>query len=289
MPVNFNSKPVILTVHGVQTGSNGEQNQNKIISKSINTLISELDGGPSNFPTFDSDIFRYEDINDSSTKFFAKVLASLTGNQVTGWLVEKTTDLIGDVLLALSQDKTYNEIKSSLREKLDTYSIAGRPVYVVAHSLGSFYAFEVINELMKNAEFESDNIADWPIHGLVTIGCPLGLDLFKRNNSNLESRKKSNVDITANIIRFPWRNYWDSQDPIVTGSLLGYPEESKFSERFDRQQAKKKGWDIRDNKVNSSTSLHLLAHIAYWENSFVAQGIVNLVLSNWARSNNRGK
>jgi hypothetical protein len=284
MTVNFNKEPVLLTVHGVQTGTNGDQNQHKALANSINMLIGNLGGGESDFPKFKSDIFRYEDINDASTKFFGKILASLTGNIVSGWLVDKATDIVGDVLLALSEDETYEQIKSGLKEKIKFYQEQDRPVYLVAHSLGSFYALDVVNDLMKLSQFQSNKKADWPIHGLVTIGSPLGLDLFKRSVATLQSRQQHQIDITDNTTRFPWRNFWDSQDPVVTGNLLGYPKDSQFLDHFDRQQAKKLGWDIRDRQVNSGNTLHLLAHIAYWESQYVAQGIVNLILRNWQPS-----
>ena len=77
----------------------------------------------------------------------------------------------------------------------------GNPCYVVAHSLGSIYALDVVNELIRDSNyFDRSNRKQWPVQGLVTIGSPLGLSIFKRN-------KVASLGEGRNFLR--WMNYWD--------------------------------------------------------------------------------
>lgn len=277
MPVDFNKKPAILVIHGVQTGDNNDQRQHQYIQSTLEALLSSPDLHEDEPLEFITDIFSYEDINDNdqSAYLVRRVLATMSGNAISGWVVDKAADLVGDVLLAVAGGDAYTNIKKELTDRITSYNETGVPVYLVAHSLGTFYAFEVLNDLFRGFRFAKNDKTMWPVHGLVTLGSPLGLDLFKRDVASL-ARRSVNVSVTTNP-RFSWKNYWDRQDPIVTGSIMGFPRENNFPFRFDRQSAKKKGWSIRSDEVNSGTSAHLAAHTSYWNSPTVGQGIVNLL------------
>jgi hypothetical protein len=278
MPVNFNNPPEILVIHGVQTGENSDMRQNEKIKENLDALIANPDLHFESPFTFTSRIFAYEDINDEATYLVRRALASLTGNAIAGWAVDKAVDLLGDVFLAISKGDVYDTIVEKFLEVIDDVHTQQRPLYIVGHSLGSFYALEAINLLMADYRMAKSDRTHWPVQGLVTIGSPLGLELFKRGHEDLVHRK---VGVTVvDTPRFPWKNYWDRQDPIVTGSLLGYPKESRFAQRFNRQQSKHKGWSIRAEEVNAGHTAHLLAHTAYWHDTTVGQGIINMVYRN---------
>ncbi len=275
MSVDFSQPPVVLIIHGVQTGDDNDQRQHDYIDATLTKLLNSPELHFDAPLPFSTDIFKYEDINDKATNLIRRVLGSMTGNAIAGWVVDKASDLVGDVLLALSQGDTYDLIKQKFIEKIMAIHGSGRPIYVVAHSLGTFYAFEVINDLFKKFKFAKNNKATWPIQGLVTIGSPLGLEIFARDVDSL-NRRAVGVSVRT-FPRFPWKNYWDRQDPIVTGSIMGFPKEGRFSFRFDRQEAKKKGWSIRSDEVNAGTVAHLAAHTSYWHSKTLGQGIVNMM------------
>jgi len=275
MDVDFQSTPEVLIVHGVQTGDNKDLRQHQVVEAALRRLISDPNLHFETPLKFGTDIFKYEDVNDEATSLVRRILASMTGNSIAGWVVDKAADLVGDVLLAISEGNTYKEIKDGLVDKIDSVHAQGRPVYIVAHSLGSFYAFEAINELVGKFKLAAKDKNKWPVHGLITIGSPLGLDLFARDSDTLKRRA---VGVTVKTTpRFPWKNFWDRQDPVVTGNIMGYPKASEFGTRFDRQAGKHKGWNIRSEEVNSGHTAHLGAHTAYWQNKTVGQGIVNML------------
>jgi predicted alpha/beta hydrolase family esterase len=275
MPVDFDNDPVVLIIHGVQTSDNNDLRQHTHVAANLDNLLSNPDLHEDEPLPYTADIFKYEDVNDDAVSLVRRVLASMTGNSIAGWVVDKATDLVGDVLLALTEGSTYDLIKQQFGEKILAIHDTGRPVYIVAHSLGSFYAFELLNDWFDEFRFAKREKSEWPVHGLVTIGSPLGLELFERDAETL-NRRKIGVNVRSRP-RFPWKNYWDAQDPIVTGSLLGFPKRSKFPFRFDRQASKRKGWSIRSHEVNSGSSAHLFAHTAYWHSPTVGQGIVNMM------------
>ena len=273
MAVDFSKPPKILVIHGVQTTDKNDQRQHEYIRTTLTELLSRPDLHLDKPFEFDPVMFRFEDINDEATFLVQRVLASMTGNSIAGWIVDKAVDLVGDVYLAIAEGSVYDQIKQRLADTIDAIHDQQHPLYLVAHSLGSFYALEVLNDLMADFRFASGDKSQWPVHGLTTIGSPLGLSLFRRDTESLKRRKiAANVSTTP---RFPWKNFWDRQDPVVTGNLIGFPQVSEFHLRFDRQEAKKKGWSIRSDEVNSGHAAHLFAHTAYWTNSTVAQGILN--------------
>lgn len=282
MAADFSKPPKILVIHGVQTTDSNDFRQHQYVEAALTELLSRPDLHFAEPFEFEAAMFKYEDINDEASYLVQRILASMTGNSIAGWVVEQAVDLVADVFLAISEGTVYEQVKQRLGNEIDAIHGQQQPLYLVAHSLGSFYALEVINDLMGAFRFASGDKAQWPVHGLTTIGSPLGLDIFRRDVNSLKQRKvAANVTTTP---RFPWKNFWDRQDPIVTGSLLGYPKASDFPLRFNRQEAKKKGWSIRAEEINSGHTGHLFAHTAYWKNPTVAQGILNTMYLN--RENN---
>jgi hypothetical protein len=274
MALDFSNPKKILIIHGVQRGDNDDQTQDSVIKASVENQLDSL-GLP-----FSVDIFKYEDINDQATGLLQRALSALTGNIISGWAVEGAVDIIGDVAIALSEGDTYDEIKAGFRSKiLESYE-KGEPLFVVAHSLGSIYAFDVINELMKeDGVFLHNQVETRPVSGLITIGSPLALDLFERDWQDMTNLVPANQAIDDNFRLFPWRNYWDPTDPIVSGSIVGLPwNERQFKEKFGDKPFDL-GWDVRSRSVITGKA-HILAHTAYWTDPGVALGIRQLIVRN---------
>ena len=111
MPVDPTLPRTVLVIHGVQLGVDEDQNQNEMIKKNIE---GRLGGVPLQFET---QMFQYEALNDQAQKKWKKLLILLAPTPV-GVIAKKA---------------------------LDIYE-AGNPCYLVAHSLGSIYAFDVVNQ-----------------------------------------------------------------------------------------------------------------------------------------------
>jgi hypothetical protein len=274
MPIDFDKPKNILVIHGVQRGDNDDQTQHQTIKANVESQLQDI-GIP-----FDVDIFRYEDINDEATTLVKRALAALTNNVIAGWVVQQAVDMVGDVAIALSEGAVYQRIKSEFRDKILSYYEQGEPVFIVAHSLGSIYAFDVINELMKEPDFFKPNQAKTrPVLGLITIGSPLALDLFERDWQDMTNLVPADQSIDDDFRLFPWRNYWDPTDPIVSGSLVGLPwNEQKFKEKYG-DKPYDLGWDARSRTVITGKS-HVIAHSAYWRDPTVGLGIRQLIVRN---------
>ena len=72
-----------------------------------------------------------------------------------------------------------------MRQKVLAIFEAGNPCYIVAHSLGSIYTFDVLNALIASRSyFDRSSRKTWPVQGLLTIGSPIGLDMFQATGRN---------------------------------------------------------------------------------------------------------
>lgn len=266
MALDFRRKRKLLIIHGVQRGTNQDLTQHKVIEKNVEAQLKGF-GVP-----FETDIFKYEDINDRAFRVVRKALAALTGNVIDGWVVSQAVDLVSDVALALNEGPTYRRIKRELSSRiLESYE-KEQPLFLVAHSLGSIYAFDVINDLIREDDyFQGAGIETRPVLGLVTLGSPISLDLFERDWQDMASLVPAGQPVTNDFPLLPWRNYFDPTDPIVSGSIVGLPwDEEKFERKFpDKVEL---GWDIRARKVITNQA-HLAAHTAYWQDANVGLGL----------------
>lgn len=249
MPVDPQKQRRILVVHGVQTGTNEDQDQHRLIKALV---TDRLNGAPVNF---DTDIYKYEDLNDAAKDRLSRVLKLFLDNILAEKAVDLALDLVGDVLIALEDGSTARQIRRGLVDKiLESYE-QGFPLYVVAHSLGSIYAFDAVNELIARKElFDRDSRRTWPVQALVTMGSPIGLPMFKRNRIQPFGPGRH---------FFRWINYWDRTDPIVSGSFYGKPQQGyDIVERFNTEGAET-GWFIQDRVVDVGRAW-LQAHVGYW-------------------------
>ena len=272
MKVDYSRPNKILVIHGVQRGDDDDQTQDAYIKTNVGDQLDNL-GIP-----FEVDIFKYESINDRAYNVVKKALSALTNNLIAGWVVQEAVDAIGDVALALSEGDVYYEIKSKFRSRiLDSFS-EGSPLFIVAHSLGSIYAFDVVNEIMREPNcFLHNQTETRPVQGLLTIGSPLALDLFERDWQDVTNLVPKGQSVDDDFRLFPWRNYWDPTDPIVTGSIIGLPwNERQFKDKFG-DKLFDLGWDARSRSIITGEA-HVKAHTAYWRDPSVGLGIRQLIV-----------
>jgi hypothetical protein len=254
----------IIVVHGVQLGEDEDQDQHE----SIADLVANRLGNSS--LEFATQMYRYENINDRSQKKFRRLLRLLAGTPVNG-IASSAIDLVGDVVISLRNTSTAAKIRKGLKEEILQLFTAGNPCYVVAHSLGSIYAFDVINELMKDDNyFDRGSRRSWPVQGLVTLGSPIGLGMFRT------SGRRSVANLGEGTKWFRWQNFWDRTDPVVSGSIFGRQINGyDIAERY-RRDSPKQGWVIRDVPIDTG-KVWLMSHVAYWEHPLVGDVLVDMV------------
>jgi hypothetical protein len=263
----------ILIVHGVQTGTDEDINSDKKIKELV---INRLAGTP---VQFDTDIYKYENINDDAQEKLKKVLnffsQALTSQTVLGGflgkLVESGIDLVGDVVINLKDGDTAKIIGKGLIEKIEKIYEEGNPLYLVAHSLGSIYSFDAINQLIKddNDYFYRDDRKTWPVQALVTMGSPIGLAMFNRNSVE---------EFGPGRKFFRWINYWARTDPVVSGNFYGKPQDGyQIAEKFTIR-AETSGWFIQDRVVETGKTW-LMAHTSYWDHLGIGDDLATFITS----------
>jgi len=222
MSVDFRKDAHILAVHGVQLGDDesikSDEQVRKLVTKSLSRSHLERQ-----FEVFG---FFYEDINDEAQRFYSIIASAISrGNPLAGQALKAVIDIVGDVVTAARNTSTARKIRNKLRKKiLDSYK-AGHQLILVAHSLGTIYSLDAINELIRREEyFDGDNRNTWPAQGLITMGSPLGLDIDIAGTKLFEKRKIEPVP-NAEYEVLPWHNYFNRLDPVVSGNVFGAPVE----------------------------------------------------------------
>jgi hypothetical protein len=264
MPVKPTKPRVALIVHGVQTGADKDQNQHLDIKELIKNRLGNI---PLKYKT---DIYRYEDINDKTIAPAKKLVKMIAKTPVAGKLAESTMDLVGDVVLSLADRSTAARVRAGLKKKILAYYQSGNPCYLVAHSLGSIYALDVVNELINETDlFDREHRSSWPVQGLLTIGSPIGLGMFRKDRLRL-----SKMGPGTKLLR--WKNCWDRNDPVVSGNIFGKTISGfDIAEKYQSDD-KELGWFIKDVPVNTG-KLWLASHIAYWELPEVGDILVEMM------------
>lgn len=265
--VNPKNKPVVLVVHGVQTGTDAGLNQDVLIKNLLTRSLKDVGATLE----FDVDLYRYENINDAAqakyNRLISLLLASLGAGAPLALPAGTVADLVGDVVTAAKGTATARVIREGLIERVLTYYAAGRPLYLVAHSLGTIYSFDAVNALISRRPFFASGDkarATWPVWGLMTLGSPIGLKLF-------DGRAARPIAVGGAAV-FPWINAWDPLDPVVSGNVFGMPEKADgIAEKF---RDSKSLWLIDDLRLDSGKQW-LLAHTSYWNSPEIGDAIKN--------------
>lgn len=257
----------ILIVHGVQLGSDKDQKQDQVITELVNNRLGNL---PLDFK---SELYTYENINDAAHKKFKRLSKLISKTPIGKIVADKAIDLIGDVVTSLLDKSTAAKIRGGLRKEILKHYNNGNPCYVVAHSLGSIYAFDVINELMReNNYFDRGSRKTWPVQGMMTIGSPIGLPMFKSTG------RKKVTNLGPGNKWFRWVNFWDRTDPVVSGNIFGKKIQGyEIAEKY-QTDSKEQGWVIRDKSIDTG-KVWLMSHVSYWDNPIVGDSLVDMITS----------
>jgi len=253
----------VLVIHGVQSGTDADQNQHQLVKELIKNRLNNAQ------LRFETEMYRYENINDEAQRQLRQLLKLFLTNIIAEKVVDLTADTVLDVLIALKGDTTAQKIRQGLVDRLLEIHEEGNPLYLVAHSLGTIYAFDAVNQLIGTPGlFERDNRKSWPALGLITLGSPIGLRMFKRDQVKPLGRG------STKFLR--WINYWDRTDPVVSGSFYGKPYEGYvIAERF-KTDGDDCGWIIHDKVVDVGKAW-LSAHIGYWFHPGLGDDLVSLL------------
>ena len=266
MPVNPSLPRKVLVVHGVQT-SPDNLNQDTLIVELIKSRIG-------NIPlSYACELYRYENLNADALKKYKTLLDLLVANPVGQAVDDAVLEMVGDVVISLNNDSTAEQIRQGLLQAILDIFAAGNPCYIVAHSLGSIYTFDVLNVLIGHGEyFDRGSRRTWPVQGLLTIGSPIGLDMFKATGRNAIN------DFGAGNKWFRWLNMWDPNDPVVSGNIFGQQLSGyKIAEKFLSGDVNQ-GWVIRDIVTDTGKNW-LMAHTAYWHSPVVGDKLVDMMTS----------
>lgn len=278
MPIDFKKPADILVVHGVQTSEDGKIDSDKQISQLVNRALSESHIIDKKFGVRG---FFYENINDKSQELYQLIGKALTaGKPLVGKALETAIDLVGDVVTAAKNTSTAQKIRNRLRKEILKSYASGRQLLLVAHSLGTIYSLDAITELIDDGRyFKGDKIDTWPVQGFVTMGSPLGLGLEFAGVKVFEKRAIRSVP-GAGFAIFPWHNYYNPLDPIVSGSLFGVPTAIEGSqgpvERRYGPDLLDTNWKLKGHAVTSGQQW-LFAHVQYWTNPSIGDRIIDML------------
>jgi hypothetical protein len=262
MSVDPKKQRKILVVHGVQTSSDNEQNQDELVTNLIKNRLGSI---PLKFKT---ELYRYENVNDAAQKKYKQLASLIVKTPVGKIIADKAIDLIGDVVTSYLATSTAADIRAGLKARILEIFSEGYPCYLVAHSLGTIYAFDVLKELMlENEYFHRGSRKTWPVQGLLTLGSPIGLTMFKQNG------RDEVAALGAGDKWFRWVNFWDRTDPVVSGNIFGQQLNGyEIAEKY-QSHSPKQGWVIRDKAVDTG-KVWLMSHVAYWDNPIVGDSLV---------------
>jgi hypothetical protein len=256
----------VVVVHGVQSGPDN-LNQDVLIGDLIKSRIGKIP------ISYACELYKYENLNAATLEKYKKLLDLMAVVPIGQTIGDALIEMVGDVVISLENGKTAQFIREGMRQKiLDIYT-AGNPCYIVAHSLGTIYAFDVLNSLIGDGEhFDPGSRKTWPIQGLLTLGSPIGLNMFKVTGRN------SIRDFGLGDKWFRWLNIFDPNDPVVSGNIFGqHLSGYKIAENFLSGDPKQ-GWVIRDISADTGKSW-LMAHTAYWHSPVVGDKLVDMITS----------
>lgn len=132
-----------------------------------------------------------------------------------GWTIDAAKRYLGvsavadKVLAAKLKDLhiyyTNKALRKKLRDRLEnriTKDISGKRIMLIAHSMGSIIAYDVLRAIgRKNPSFQLDHF--------ITIGCPLGLPHVKN-----KIYQENNLVRTPSVVR-RWTNFADRRDAVA--------------------------------------------------------------------------
>jgi hypothetical protein len=199
------------------------------------------------------------DINDEAQRFYHNIAEAMA--------LELLINTWGDVLISAEDKSTAAMIPSAIKIKIE-FAFAHR-LYLARHSLSSVYALQVIAELMQGDSYlYCDDTSDWPVQGLVTLGCPLGLDLTFVGIKIFDDQTIMTIQALGYLLlqRFIWHNYFNPFKPIVSGHIFGSPVNTYGS----LAPVEKRNLD----KCHQGKPW-FFAHTSYWNSSVLGDPLIS--------------
>ena len=148
------------------------------------------------------------------------IKTNLSVNFIANWVLEKTLkdlDFYYDEKRELRDPVTREmaHARGVLMGILDRAleSARGRPNMLIAHSMGSIIAYDVLRNLG-----ERDDAFD--IEHFVTIGSPLGLPHVKVNVDKERKHRPGAALRSPTVVAKSWKNYADRADPVALDAHL---------------------------------------------------------------------
>jgi len=249
----------IVFIHGIQIGDDEALGD---YSKRVKTSLESRDNVAVNtarcISTYWASVAeehteKWEERAKSAVELFTGPLGVLAGPAVKALI-----DLVGDVFI-YRLGTAATEIRKAVRDQLKE---ASNPI-VVAHSLGSVIAYDLLEEDINAGKYSGPK-DKWPFRGMVTFGSPLNLSLFYEQRRKRFSKEFSDW--------FDWYNLSDKNDPVVTGNVFGIADSPMLFERYENHATQ---LNIRDRFANSG--FHVSAHTSYWQHPTVTRCIAKLV------------
>ena len=111
------------------------------------------------------------------------------------------------------------------------------------------------------------------------MGSPLGLDMDIAGLKLFEKRAISKLK-NAKYSAFPWHNYFNRLDPVVSGHVFGKPVDiigvmGPVEKRYGKQ-TKEANWLLKGQVVTSGKQW-VLAHTTYWKNPKIGDRLVDIL------------
>ena len=142
---------------------------------------------------------------------------------VDDWVLGKIK-AVRDLDLYYDKDRKLRDSEGQMREarevlmdvlKKRLLSLKGQRIMLIAHSMGSIIAYDVLRDIGREEENR-----DFELAHFVTIGSPLGLSTVKKNVYK-ERKDYSAVPLrTPTVVRERWVNYADRHDPVALDQRL---------------------------------------------------------------------
>jgi len=152
---------------------------------------------------------------------FEAIRRRLHLNLLDDWALGKIK-LLRDLAFYYDEDRRIHDRDGQPRQarrvlmdelQITLLRLEGRRIFVIAHSMGSIIAYDVLRDIGRN--HPAFAVADF-----VTIGSPLGLPTVKAN-IHRERESYARVPVrTPTIVSERWVNYADPDDPIAIDSRL---------------------------------------------------------------------
>lgn len=144
-----------------------------------------------------------------------------------------------------------NDVRAYFR---DTLHGREQPTIVVAHSLGSVIAYDVMREY-----------TDLDVSGFVTLGSPLSIGHFRRNVAR-EGESGNNLPVPETIAE--WVNVYSEMDPLTLGSGI---------ERWFQGGGDEAGRGPVDRKAENTGYLDAHSPDQYLSSSVTAAALIQMI------------